>query len=89
VSGGGATILAISGDKEATQDRFRREIGAPFGFVADRKGEIISLYGVKAPLVTIAKRTTFVIGAERRVLHVDTGGSAIDPDGAIAACKLF
>ena len=44
--------------------------------------------GDPAPLVTFAKRTTFVIGAQRRVLHVDRGGAAVSTDGAIAACKL-
>ena len=79
----------MSADKESTQAKFRREIGAPFAFVADRSGELIRLYGVKTPLLTLAKRTTFVIGADRRVLHIDTGGSAVNTDGAVAACKLF
>jgi thioredoxin-dependent peroxiredoxin len=46
-------------------------------------------YGVKTPLVTFAKRYTFVIGKDRKVLHVDSGGDAIDPGAAMEACRLY
>lgn len=84
-----ARILAVSTDKEATQAAFRREIGAPFAFIADAKGELTRLYGVKTPIITFAKRYTFVIGKGCKVLHVDTGGSAIDTEGAMQACSLY
>jgi hypothetical protein len=44
---------------------------------------------VKTPLITFAKRYTFVIGKERKVLHVDSGGDAIDTTGAMQACSLY
>jgi len=75
-------------DKEATQAAFRREIGAPFAFVADSDAVLTRLYGVKMPLLPVAQRTTFVIGKERKILHVDSGGDAIDPEGAIEACSV-
>lgn len=84
-----AEILAVSTDKQAKQAEFRRTIGAPFAFVADSDGELTKRYGVKTPLIKIAKRTTFVIGKERKVLHVDTGGDAISTDGAAQACSLW
>ncbi len=81
--------MAVSTDKEATQASFRREIGAPFAFISDQGGALTRLYGVKTPIVTFAKRYTFVIGKERRILHVDSGGDAIDTGGALQACSLF
>jgi peroxiredoxin len=84
-----AQILAVSSDKEDTQARFRREIGAPFAFIADSKGELLRLYGVKTPLLTFAKRVTFVIGKGRKVLHIDAGGDAVDVSGAAQACSLY
>ena len=44
---------------------------------------------MKTPLVTFAKRYTFVIGKERKILHVDSGKDAVDTDGAMAACSLY
>jgi peroxiredoxin len=84
-----ATIIAVSTDKQAKQADFKRSIGAAFSFVADEGGHLTKLYGVKTPLVTYAKRTTFVIGTERRVLHIDTGGDAVDTSGAAQACSLY
>lgn len=79
----------MSADKEATQARFRREIGAEFSFVSDPGGALISDFGVKTPLVTFAKRTTFVIGKERKILYVDHGKDSIDSSKAASACSLY
>lgn len=79
----------MSSDKSAKNAAFRREIGAEFSFVADPAGELIRLYDVKLPLITFAKRYTFIIGKERKVLHIDKGGSAIETSGALEACSLY
>jgi len=89
LSQGGATIIAVSGDKHATQAKFRAAIGAEFSFVSDSKGALMSLFGVKLPVVKLAKRATFVIGKERKILHVETGKAAIGTDGAAEACSLY
>lgn len=86
---GKATIIAVSSDKEVRQESFRREIGAEFSFVADEKLELIELYGIKAPLLSLAKRRTFVIGRERKILHVDAGNKALSAEGAAEACSLY
>lgn len=57
--------------------------------MADPAGQLIRLYGVKTPLVTFARRYTFIIGKERKILHIDNGGSAIDVNGALEACSLY
>ncbi len=38
------------------------------------------------PVVSIAKRVTFVIGRDRRILRIDEGSAAIEPKGALDAC---
>ena len=68
---------------------FRREIGAEFAFISDPKGEIIRQYGVKTPLVTFAKRYTFIIGKELEILHIDSGSKSIDTSNALQACSLY
>lgn len=89
LSGNNAEILAVSTDKQAKQAEFRRTIGAAFAFIADSNGDLTQKYGVKTPLVNFAKRTTFVIGKQRKILHVDAGSSAVDTDGAAQACSLY
>jgi peroxiredoxin len=84
-----ATIIAVSSDKEARQASFRREIGAEFSFVADPTLRLIKLFESKTKLLPVANRTTFVIGKERKILHVESGRRAIDPSGAAQACSLY
>lgn len=84
---GNATIIAVSSDKADKQAKFRREIGAEFSFVADPSGNLIRTYGVKTPLVTFAKRTTFVIAPDGKIAYIETGKDAVSAEGA-ASCAL-
>lgn len=67
---------------------FKASLKAPFAFVADPKGELINAFDVKMPVVTLAKRYTFVIGEGRKILKVESGNDAIDPNGAIVSCPM-
>jgi len=81
----GVTVLAISTDKPERLGRFRESVGAPFSFVPDPDGRLTRLYGVKVPILTMAKRVTFVVGPEGRIQDVFRGRRALDPNGAITA----
>lgn len=81
-------MIAISTDDEKTSKAFRDELKAPYHFVADEKAVLVKLYDVKTPLLTFASRTTFVVGAGRKILSVQSGSDAIDPSGAVTACSL-
>lgn len=51
------------------------------------KGEILSTYDVRVPVLGLARRVTFVIGKDRRIEGVHE--SAFDPLSHVArACKL-
>jgi peroxiredoxin len=75
-------------DDSGTLARFKAELKAPFPFIPDPEGKVVEAYGVKMPLLSIAKRYTFVIGEGRKILKVETGSDAIDPNGAIVSCPL-
>jgi len=82
----------VSADDLETQKKFKASLAATFPFVSDPEARLITLYDVKTPVVTFAKRTTFVIGRDRRITSVTTGGDAVDPkqavDAATMACGL-
>ena len=88
LTGAHGQVLAVSMDDVETMRRFKQSLGAPFTFVPDPEGQIVRLFDVKMPLLSIPRRTTFVIGEGRRVLKVETGKDAADPGGAIGACPL-
>lgn len=79
-------LLAVSMDDLATLKKFKDSLKAPFSFVPDPDGKLVALYDVKMPLVHLAHRYTFVIGPERKILRVDSGKDAVDPEAAVQAC---
>ena len=68
--------------------RFKESLKAPFPFVSDPDAKLTNLYDVKTPVLTLSNRYTFVIGEERKILKVESGKDAIDPNGAIVACPM-
>ena len=84
----GAHVIAISGDGEGRQERFRKALGADYSFVADPRAEVIKAYGAKLPLVNYAKRMTFVIGRDKRIKMIEKGPDAKDPTRALATCSM-
>ena len=68
--------------------KFKESLKAQFPFIPDPEAELTNLYEVKTPVLKLANRYTFVIGEDRKVLKVESGKDAIDPNGAIVACPL-
>ena len=78
-------VLGISTDTNEKQAAFRESVGAPFPFLADPQATLTKLFRNKVPILNMARRTTFVIGPERKILRIDRGRRAIDPHAAIEA----
>ena len=72
----GAVVLGVSADNVASHKAFADKFHLPFSLLADPDSAIITAYGVKMPLVGMAKRITFLIdkqGVIRRILsEIDT-----------------
>ena len=73
-------------DDLETQKKFAESLKLPFPLLADPDGKVASAYGVKAS-EGYAKRVTFVIGKDGKVIRVMEGKDALDPAGALAACN--
>jgi peroxiredoxin len=72
-----AQIVAISRDDAKKLQTFRQELGASFVFLPDPDGALMRLYDSKYPVVTVAKRKTFVINQEGTIVLVTEGKDAI------------
>jgi peroxiredoxin len=81
-------VLAIAADDVPTMKRFKESLGAPLHFVADPQKVLIKAYGIVMPLTGWAKRTTYVVGPERKILSMQEGSEAIEPEQAVRACGL-
>lgn len=81
-------MLGISVDPVATQKKFKEELKLPYTLLSDEGGKVAAQYGGKVPVVGLANRATFVIEQDGTVKEVVSGGDAIDPGSAIAACPV-
>jgi peroxiredoxin len=80
-------VIGVSGDDQETQDRFAKSLELPFPLVGDPDGRVRSAYGVKWPLFGFAKRTSFVIGRDRRIRLVHRAERDVDSHVA-QACEV-
>ena len=85
----GAEVYGISTDSVASQKKFFDEHKLSFDLLSDESGAISTAYGVKMPLVTIAKRQTFIVDRDLKIVeHFEDVDPALDPkkvSDAIAA----
>jgi thioredoxin-dependent peroxiredoxin len=63
--------FAASVDDADTNRKFAEHLGADFPILADPDRKAAGAYGVLMPGVRVAKRWTFYIGADGKILYVD------------------
>ena len=61
-------MIGVSTDKQAINDRFAKELDLPYRLLGDPGAQITKAFRAKWPLFGVARRTTYVIGRDRRVL---------------------
>ena len=72
----GIAVVGVSPDSESSHEAFAGRYGLPFPLVADPDHRVLDAYGVWGEKQFYGKtlvglrRTTFLIGAEGRVVHV-------------------
>lgn len=79
-------MVGISVDDRDTLRRFKAETKAPFPLLSDPHGSVSKQYAGLIPVIKLAKRANIVVGEDGIVKEVVTGGDAVDPSSAIAAC---
>ena len=84
----GAQVVAVSTDSVETQKKFKDEYKLPYPLLSDADGKVADQYGGRIPVVGLASRATYVVGADGLIKEIVTGGAAIDPNSAIAACPI-
>lgn len=77
-----AEIYGVSVDSIADQKKFHEKHKINFPLLCDENGDVAGKFGVKMPVIGIAKRWTFVIDPELRIRNIDK-----DVDPAMDAKK--
>src|SRR5690242_2364440 len=63
-------VVGVSHDSVASHKKFAGDFNLNFTLVADPDGKIIKLYDVKMPMLGMAKRVSFLIGLDGKIVHV-------------------
>jgi len=79
--------FAASTDPADQNKKFAESLGADYPILADPDKKAAEAYGVLMPVVGLAKRWTFYIGKDGRVLAIDKDVK-VDTAGADVAAKL-
>jgi peroxiredoxin Q/BCP len=59
--------VGVSSDAQAVSDDFCRKLELPFPLVGDPQGEILRAYGVRIPVLGLARRVTYLVGRDARI----------------------
>lgn len=63
----GADVYGVSIDTVADQAAFHKNHKLNFNLIADADGKITNQYGVKMPVMNMAKRWTFILGPDLKI----------------------
>ena len=81
-----SVVYGVSTDPLDTNKKFAESLSLEFAILSDEGGAVSKKFGVLNER-NMSNRTTFVIGKDGKVAHVESGSGAIDPAGAANACS--
>lgn len=80
-------MLLVSTDNVPTLRYWAGELGVSYPLLSDfAQRKAAKDYGVLMAERGMASRATFVINKDGVITHIEEGGSAVDPTGALSAC---
>jgi thioredoxin-dependent peroxiredoxin len=79
--------FAVSTDTPQKNKEFAESLGADYPILADPDKKAAEPYGVLMPVVGMAKRWTFYVGKDGKILAIDKAVK-VDTAGADIAAKL-
>jgi mycoredoxin-dependent peroxiredoxin len=82
-------VLGISVDSSPANHAFAKQIGVTFPLLSDFHRKVSEEYGVLNAQQDFANRTTFVVNKQGIITHIDVGGQALSPNGAVDACSVM
>jgi peroxiredoxin (alkyl hydroperoxide reductase subunit C) len=84
----GAQVIGISTDNAPAQGYWAKEVlKVAFPIGSDSMRQVSAAYGVLNAASGYANRATFVVDIDGVIQYIEEGNTAINPDGAAAACS--
>ena len=80
-------VLGVSMDSTFANKAWAQQIGVTFPLLSDQGGGVTQEYGVYEPKYKAARRVTYLIDKEGKVVEMQKDKEAIDPTTIVTACE--
>ena len=80
-------VLGVSMDSSFSNAAWAEKIGVKFPLLSDWGGDVTKEYGLFNPAYKAARRATFLIDKEGKIVEMQVDRAAVDPDAIVASCE--
>ena len=80
-------VLGVSMDSSFSNKAWAQQIGVTFPLLSDWGGDVTKEYGLYNPQYKAARRATFVIDKDGKIVELTMDREAVDPSKTIDACQ--
>lgn len=80
-------VLGVSMDSTFSNAAFAQQIGINFPLLSDWGGDVTKEYGIYNPAYKAARRVTFLIDKEGKIVEMQEDGAAVDPTAVVTSCQ--
>jgi|SRR5579872_6896692 len=87
LEGADTQVLGVSMDSPFANKAWAQQIGVTFPLLSDFGGDVSKEYGVYNPAYKAARRVTYLIDKDGKVVEMQKDKDAIDPSSVVAMCE--
>ncbi len=87
LEGADTQVLGVSMDSPFANKAWAQQIGVTFPLLSDMGGEVTKEYGVYEPKYKAARRITYLIDKDGKVIEMQKDSDAIDPTSVVTSCE--
>jgi mycoredoxin-dependent peroxiredoxin len=80
-------VLGVSMDSPFANKAWAQQIGVTFPLLSDMGGDISKEYGIYNPGYKAARRVTYLIDKDGKVVEMQKDRDAIDPTEVVTSCQ--
>ncbi len=80
-------VLGVSMDSPFANKAWAQQIGVTFPLLSDLGGDASKEYGVYNPSYKAARRVTYLIDKDGKVVEMQKDRDAIDPTAVVTSCQ--
>src|SRR5579864_1146197 len=87
LEGADTQVLGVSMDSPFANRAWAQQIGVTFPLLSDLGGDVTRQYGIFNAKSKVARRVTYLIDKDGKVVEMQKDSDAIDPSAVITSCQ--